>query len=64
MYYLSRAALAYLPPQGFHPESETPRWHPSSSRLYIEKYLQLKYTVSIPEKNLDLLDQGPHGIFG
>ena len=64
MYYFSRAALTYLPPQGFHQEGEIPRWHLSSSRLYIEKYLQLKYTVSIPEQNLDLLDQGPHGIVG
>ena len=29
---------------------ENPKRHPSSSRVYIEKYLQLKYTVSIPEK--------------
>ena len=25
--------------------------HPGSSRVYIEKYLQLKYTVSVPEKH-------------
>ena len=25
--------------------------HPCSSRVYIEKYLQLKYTVSVPEKH-------------
>ena len=25
-------------------------WHPSISRVYIEKYLQLKYAVSTPEK--------------
>ena len=29
---------------------ENPKRHPSSSRVYIEKYLQLKYTESIPEK--------------
>ena len=28
---------------------ENPKRHPSSSRVYIEKYLQLKYTVSIPD---------------
>ena len=43
---------------------EIPRRHPSSSPVYIEKYLQLKRTVSVAEKNLDLLDQGPHRIFG
>ena len=43
---------------------EIPRRHPSSSPVYIEKYLQLKYTISIAEKNLDLLDQGPHRIVG
>ena len=41
-----------------------PRRHPTRSRIYIEKYLQLKYRVSIPQKNLDLLDQEPHGIVG
>ena len=55
---------AYLPSHGFRPEGEIPRRDPTSSRLYIGKYLQVKYTVSIPAKNLDLLDQGPHGIVG
>ena len=43
-----------MPPRGFRPEGEIPRRHPSSSRVYIEKYLQLNFVVSIPEKNLDL----------
>ena len=30
---------------------ENPRRHPGSLRVYIEKYLQLKYTVSVPEKH-------------
>ena len=47
--------FAYLPPHGFRPEGENPRRDPSSSRLYIETYLQVDYTVSMPEKNLDLL---------
>ena len=56
-------ALPFLPPL------EISRRHPSSSRVYIEKFLQFKYTVSKPgdydaRKNLDFLDQGPHGIFG
>ena len=33
------------------------RWHPSSSRLNKEKYLQLKNAVGIPEKKRDLLEQ-------
>ena len=33
--------------------------------VYVEKYLQLKYAVSIPgKKNLDLFEQEPHGIVG
>ena len=34
------------------PEGEMPRRHHDSSRVYVEKYLQLKYTVSIPENIL------------
>ena len=41
--------MRLLPPQGFGPEGEIPRRHPSSPFVYIEKYLKLKYTVSIPE---------------
>ena len=40
----------FLPKQGFRPESEIPSRHPSSSLAYIEKFLKLKYTVSMPEK--------------
>ena len=39
-----------LPPQGFRPEGEIPRRHSRNSRVYQGKYLQLKYTVSMPEK--------------
>ena len=60
------------------PQVESPRRHPRSSRVYIEKYLQLKYTVRMPEKisiclirgnmksfsNDYVFDQGPHGIVG
>ena len=31
-------------------EGEIPRRHPNSSSVYVEKYLQLKYTISKPEK--------------
>ena len=31
-------------------EGEIPRRHPSSSSVYIVKYLQSKYTVNKPEK--------------
>ena len=43
---------------------EIPKRHPSSWRVYIKRSLQLQYTVSMQEKNLNLLAQGPHGIFG
>ena len=43
---------------------EIPKRRPGSSRVFIKKYFQLQYTVSMPEKNLNLLDQGPHGIVG
>ena len=39
-----------LPPQGFRPEGEISRRHSSNSRVYYGKSLQLKYTVSMPEK--------------
>ena len=34
--------------------------------VYIGKYLQLKYAVSIPEKKslFTLIEKGPHGIIG
>ena len=44
--------LRSLPPQGFHPEGETQRRHSSSSGVYQGRYLQLKYTVGIPEIQL------------
>ena len=40
----------FLLKQGFRPESEIPSRHPSSSLVYIGKFLKLKYTVSVPEK--------------
>ena len=40
----------FLPKKGFRPESEIPSRHPISSLAYIEKFLKLKYTVSMPEK--------------
>ena len=45
------------PPQGFRPDGEIPRYS-SNSRVYYGKYLELKCTVSMPQKNLDLLEQG------
>ena len=39
------------------PEGEIPRRHHDSSRVYVEKYLQLKYTVSIPENILISLSE-------
>ena len=47
-----------LPPQGFRPEGEIPRRHSSNSRVYKGKYLQLKYTVSMPEKISICLNRG------
>ena len=47
IYYLLVHAFFFCSrTQGFRPEGEIPRMHPSSSRVYIEKYLQLKYTAS------------------
>ena len=40
------------------PEAEIPRRHHDSSRVYVEKYLQLKYTVSIPGNILISLIRG------
>ena len=48
----------YLPPQGFRPEGEMPRRHSRISRVYQGKYLQLKYTVSMPEKISICLNRG------
>ena len=45
-----RETTHLLPPQGFRPEGEIRRAHSSNSRVYQGKYLQLKYTVSMPEK--------------
>ena len=56
----SQITLTIIAPGGI--EGEIPRRHPSSSSVYIVKYLQSKYTVSKPEKNLALLNQGPYGI--
>ena len=50
--------LPYSNQPGISPEGEIPRRRPSNSRIYIEKCLQLKYAVSIPDKNLDLLKTG------
>ena len=40
----------FLPKQRFRLESEILSRHPGSSLVYIEKFLKLKYTVSMPEK--------------
>ena len=51
IYHLLVHAFFFCPrAQGFRPEGEISRRHPRSSRVYKEKYLQLKYTVSMPEK--------------
>ena len=50
--------LPYSNQPGISPEGEIPRRRPSNSRIYIEKCLQLKYAVSIPDKTLDLLKTG------
>ena len=47
-----------MPPQGFRPEGEIPRRHSSNSSVYIGKYLQLKYTVIMPEKISISLNRG------
>ena len=47
-----------LPPQVFRPEGEIPRRHSRNSRVYQGKYLQLKYTVSMPEKMSICLNRG------
>ena len=56
------SCFVFFPQQGFRPEGEIPRRHSSKSRVYQGKYLQLKYQISMPEKNLDFLEQGPRGI--
>ena len=45
-------AVAFLPPQGCCPEGKILSRLPSSLCVYKEKYLELKYAVSIPEKIL------------
>ena len=47
-----------LPTQGFRAEGEIPRRHSSNSRVYLKKYLKLKYTVSMPEKISICLNRG------
>ena len=63
----SRAWSFLLPPQGFRPNDKIPRRSPSSlsssSRAYI-KVLTVETCSQYNMKNLDLLDQGPHGIVG
>ena len=53
-------------PAGISPRREIPRRHPSGSCVYIEikKYLQLKYTVSMPEKISICLMRGPRESLG
>ena len=52
-------------PAGILPRGKIPRRHPYSSCMYKVKYLQLKYTVGIyTRSNLDLPEQGAHGISG
>ena len=46
------------PPQGFRPEGEIPRRHCSNSLVYYRRYLQLKYTVTIPEQISICLNRG------
>ena len=45
-----------MPPRAFPPEGEISRRHPSSLRVYIETYLQLKYAVCTPEKIRDHME--------
>ena len=47
-----------MPPQGFRPEGEIPRRHSGNASVYIGKYLQLKYTVIMPEKISICLNRG------
>ena len=46
-----------MPPQGFRPEGEIPRRHPSSSRVYVRKTLTVKiysHTVNIENVSICL----------
>ena len=36
----------------------------SRGGILVARAYKWKYAVSIPDKNIDLLDQGPHGIIG
>ena len=42
----------FLPKQRFRLESEILSRHPGSSLVYIEKFLKLKYTVSMPDLSI------------
>ena len=55
---------AYLPSHGFRSEGEIPRRDPTSSRLYIGKYLQVDYTVSMPAKISICLIRGRMELLG
>ena len=49
---------AFLPPRVLRPEGEIRKGHSSNSRVYWGKYLQLKHTVSMPEKISICLNRG------
>ena len=44
------ASMSIISPAGFCPERQIQRKPPSVLHVYKGKYLQLKYSVSIPEK--------------
>ena len=52
---LNQSIIYYCP---WRDSTLIPRRHTSSSRIYIEKYLQSKYTVSMPEKISICLNRG------
>ena len=50
----------FITPEGISPRllDEVPRRYSGNSRVYYGKYLQLKYTVRIPEKISICLNRG------
>ena len=65
IFFATKGANYFCPRRDFARKSKS-RGGTLVACVYFKEsiYLQLKYTVSMPEKNLDLLEQGPHGIFG
>ena len=51
------------PAQGFQPEGEIPRRHYSNSHVYYRTVLTVEIYSQYTRKSLNLLEQGPRGIY-